>query len=201
MQPGLDIPGEAVSEGRFTTPTDLCPWPGRWTSTDGDSSEVEVSDLAWGLVRALQPDYCVETGSGFGQTSKRIGEALEANGHGKLYAIEIDQEKALATAQRCSGLPVEVWRKDSLLFKPPCNLIDFFWLDSWYEHRVPEFLRYRPWMRAGTIVCFHDTAPEHGSHRIPSGRDLRTDIEAQLGAIIRLVHLPTPRGVTIAEVR
>jgi len=87
----------------------------------------------------------------------------------------------------------------SLEWKPDQE-IDFAWLDSLYENRVPEFLRYRPWMRTGTVVCFHDTGPQRGQHRITSGRDLRSEIEVVLSGLIRWVHLPTPRGVSIAEV-
>lgn len=196
---GLDYPGPAQREDRFTAPTDLCPHPGRWTSTDGDSTEVEVSDLAYGLVRTLQPNFCIETGAGWGQTTRRIGQALMLNGHGHLVALETDRERVDHAADRCAGLPVKVLPFDSMDWSPD-ELIDFAWLDSLYELRVPEFTRYRPRMRAGTVVCFHDTAPEHGSHRITSGRDLRSEIEAELGWQVRLVHLPTPRGVTVAEV-
>jgi len=59
------------TEARYFQPTELCPHPERWHSTDGDSTEIEVSDLAWGLVRTLQPDYCVETGTGHGVRSNR----------------------------------------------------------------------------------------------------------------------------------
>lgn len=197
---GVDIPGPPTTEARFTTATTLCPNPGRWTSTDGDSTEVEVSDLAYGLVRALQPSLCVETGSGFGQTAARIAEALYANGHGELVTIEPDRERAAITrtavAQWHNTTVVEC---ESLSWTPTA-LIEFAWLDSYYELRVPEFIRYRPWLRIGSIICFHDSAPGHGSHRIPSGRDLRSEIEAELAGQIRVVHLPTPRGLTIAEI-
>lgn len=202
-QIGVDIPGFPESEGRFTTPTTLCPHPERWSSTDGDSTEIEVSDLAFGLVRALQPMFCVETGSGFGQTSKRIADALEANGQGRLVTIEPDTDRATVTRLTLGGFMADladVVEGESLSWTPS-EIIEFAWLDSYYEFRVPEFMRYRAWMRPGTIVCFHDSAPGHGSHRIPSGLDLRSEIETKLADQIRMIHLPTPRGLTIAEVR
>lgn len=197
--PGVDIPGEPESEGRFTMPTDLCAWPERWTSTDGDSTEIEVSDLAYGLVRALQPRCCVETGSGHGQTTRRIADAIVENGHGHIFAIENHEGRADALRDIPAATVVCL---DSLEWTPPPGTtIDFAWLDSWYEFRVPEFVRYQPWMRSGTIVCFHDSAPGHGSHRIPSGNDLRTEVEDELKPYGSVIHLPTPRGVSIFEVR
>lgn len=197
MTIGIELPGAPDSEARFTAPTERCPYPERWTSTDGDSTEVEVSDVAWGLVRALQPSLVVETGSGFGQTARRICDALAQNGHGQLVTIEPDPERAAATRRL---VPEAAVVEAASLSWTPSGVIDFAWLDSHYELRVAEFIRYRPWMRSGTVVCFHDTAPEHGSHRIASGRDLHSEIQVALGSDLAIVRLPTPRGITIGEV-
>jgi Methyltransferase domain len=200
---GRDVPGEPQEESRFTAPTRICPTPNRWHSTDGDSTEIEVSELAFGLVRALQPSFCVETGSGFGQTAVQIAQALRQNNHGHLVTIEPDERRFKATSEVLK--PFEryafVFRRSSLDYEP-ISTIDFAWLDSFYELRVPEFLHFRPWMHEGTIVCFHDTAPEHGAHRIASGKDLRTEIYDELigrGELVA-IELPTPRGLMIAQV-
>lgn len=197
---GRDVPGPPQPESRFTAPTDECPHPERWSSTDGDSTELEVADLAWGLVRALQPDLCVETGSAFGVVARRIGEALAANGYGWLATLETDRRRAAHVEEVTRGLPVTVYLQSSLNFVPPGS-VGFLWLDTFYELRVPEFTRYRPHLAPGCVVCFHDTAPGHGSHRIPSGRDLRSEVDAALGDQLATLHLPTPRGVTVAMVR
>lgn len=204
--PGVDVPGKPEQESRFTSPTTLCPRPQEWHSTDGDSTEVEVSELAYGLVRALQPVLCVETGTGFGQTTWQIVAALGMNGHGSLLTFETDHERcqqfradpAYVAANRQSLVKliegdVHGWRGDG-------RTVEFAWIDSFYESRVPDFLHLRQFMRIGSIAVFHDTAPGHGSHRIPSGRDLRNELYAELLGVIRLVNLPTPRGLTIAEV-
>lgn len=196
---GWHFPGDAQPESRFITPTDLCPHPQRWTSTDGDSTEVEVSLLIAAFVIALQPDFVLETGTAFGQTTALIGQALARNGRGRLVSLETDGERIPEARERCAGLPVEILQVDSLDYLPQEQL-DFVLFDSLYEYRIPEFLRYRPWLRTGAIVAFHDTAPEHGAHRIASGRDLRSEIEAELAGQIRFIHLPTPRGITLAEV-
>ena len=95
----------------------------------------------------------------------------------------------MAGRARCAGLPVNVHHASSLDFEP-ADTIGFAWFDSLLDLRVREFNRYRPWMRPGTIVGFHDTAPHFGTygaaiHGLPG---------------VRAIELPTPRGVTFAEV-
>lgn len=177
------------SESMWTTPRPDCPNPGRWHSTDAQSTELEVSELVATFVRALQPSYVVETGTCIGITARMIGEALTANGHGQLVTLEIDPERAAAAAEYCAGLPVEVRCVPSLEFVPD-EPIGFAWFDSLLELRVSEFERFRPWLASGTVVGFHDTAPHHG----------------RFGALVeslpgtRSIRLRTPRGVTFTQV-
>lgn len=178
-------------ESRYTSPRGDCPHPEWWHSTDADSTEFEVSELVAGFVRALQPEVVVETGTAWGQTAQVIGRALERNGHGHLYTLEPDPARARFSQDRCAGLPVTVVEQESLNWEPP-GPIGFAWFDSLIYLRVPEFDRYRPWMTAGTIVGFHDTGPQHKLR--PHVDQLATD------GHVSLIHLPTPRGVTFAEV-
>lgn len=189
-------PGPAEPEDRWTGPTKLCSHPERWTSTDDESTELEVTELIAGFVRALQPDYVIETGAAWGQTSEAIGRALEANGQGRLDAIELDPERAEYVRERCAGLPVHVVADSSMNFNPDRH-VGFAFFDSIFHLRVAEFMRYRPWMQTGTIVAFHDTAPGHGW---VDGTDLRGHVERGLDGQARTLTLPTPRGITIAEV-
>lgn len=188
----VDWPGSDTSEGRFTEPRADCPHPERWNSDDADSTEYEVSFLVGGFVRALQPDLVVETGSAWGQTAWRIGQALLDNGQGVLHTIEPDATRADHTRVRCGDLPVVVEQMKSMDWTPPGPL-GFGWFDSLPELRVPEFLNYFPWLPAGAIVGFHDTGPHQGH--------LRADVEEleTLGHLL-VIHLPTPRGVTFGQV-
>jgi predicted O-methyltransferase YrrM len=176
-------------ESRWTRSNDWCPEPQWWHSTDPQSTEFEVSDLVAGFVRALQPDYVLETGTCIGQTAFAIGTALKANGHGRLDTLEIEHDRAMHSRDVCKGLPVTVHEVASLEFRP-AQRIDFAWLDSLLKLRIPEFERYREWMEPGAIVGFHDTAPHHG----PFG----DEIEALPG--LRAIRLRTPRGVTFGQV-
>lgn len=177
------------SEAEWTAPSVLCPHPERWHATDPHSTEIEVSELVAGFVRALQPSYVVETGSCIGQTAELIGQALTANGHGRLDSCEVNPDLVAAARERCDGLPVTIHDRSSIEFDP-VDVIDFAWLDSLLDLRIPEFMRFRQWMRVGTIVGFHDTAAHFGLfgptvHSLPG---------------VRTISLPTPRGVTFAEV-
>lgn len=188
------VPLELGPEDRWTKPTDLCPHPGRWTSTDPQSTEVEVSALVGAFVLALKPDYVIETGSCIGQTTVAIARALSANEHGHLDSLETDPERAAFTRSRIEhsivNPRVTVHEVSSMDFTP-AGPVGFAWLDSLMELRIAEFKRYRPWMGPGTIVGFHDTAPHHG--------DWAEEI-AHL-AETEAISLRTPRGVTFMEVK
>lgn len=192
-------PGPALPENRFTNPTPLCPYPERWTSTDDHSTEVEVSEFLGGLVRCLQPDLCFETGSAWGQTAEQIGLALDANDRGWLVTCEPDPERAQFTRERCARWHrVDVFEGPSLDWTPP-GPVQFAFFDSLFDLRVPEFLHLRPFMPIGAVVAFHDTAPRHGE-KVAGGLDLRGEIEQGTAGLLRLIHFPTPRGITIGEV-
>lgn len=183
------LPTDPAPESRWTPARPDCPHPEWWTSTDAHSTEIEVSELVGAFVRALQPEYVVETGTCWGQTAQQIGLALEFNGHGRLVTLEVDPAKVEYSADRCKGLPVDVAMCSSLEYTP-YETIGFAWFDSLIELRVPEFVRYREHMRPGTIVGFHDTGPQFGAFG-PMINGL---------AGLRPMSLPTPRGVTFAEV-
>src|SRR4051812_32344071 len=128
-------------ESSWTKPREDCPHPEWWTATDGDSTETEVTELVAAFVRALQPQYVVETGTAFGQTSRAIGKALKRNGHGHLDTLEVDPHRCTQARLVTRGLPVNVIERASLEFKPT-RRVDFAWFDSLIELRVPEFYRF-----------------------------------------------------------
>lgn len=175
-------------ESEWTKPHQWCADPDRWTAPDPHSTECEVTELVAAFVRALQPDYVIETGTCWGQTAEAIGQALAANGRGVLHTLEVDPAKVVASRERCAGLPVEVIECPSLEHTPVGD-IGFAWFDSLIPLRIPEFHRFLPWLRTGAIVGFHDTSPNMGT------------LAAEVASLpVRSITLPTPRGVTFAEV-
>jgi predicted O-methyltransferase YrrM len=155
------------------------------------ATEVEVTELVAAMVRALQPDYVVETGSWTGDTTEAIGHALARNGHGELVSLEIDEEKAALAQARCGGLPVTVLNRSSMAWTPE-RPVDFAWFDSAPELRPQEFLRYSIAMHDRTVVGFHDTGEHHPV------RGLLAPLERD--GILAALYLPTPRGACFARV-
>lgn len=190
------------TEDMHTAPHPVAPHPERWHAPDGDSTECEVSELVGALVRALQPDLVVETGTAYGWTTLRIAEALTANGHGRCVSLDVDDERLHAAANLLNGHDagnVTLLRQSSLDYTPD-EPIGFALFDSLYELRVDEFLRYRDLgaLTPGTIVAFHDwTSGLRGHHM-----DIRAELERRLVApgLLRAVYLPTPRGLAVGEV-
>jgi hypothetical protein len=175
-------------ESRYTPARDDCPHPEYWHSHDDDSTEIEVSELVGAFVRALQPEIVVETGTAWGQTAEQIGLALARNGHGELFTMEPDVERAASSRNRCQGLPVTVLACRSDEWTPP-GPVGFAWLDSLLPVRADEYRALRPHLSPGAVVGIHDAGPQHG---------MRDTWEALEG--LRFIALPTPRGVLFGEV-
>jgi predicted O-methyltransferase YrrM len=210
--------GPVGPESRFSGSDWMVPHPEHWTSTDDHSTEIEVSDMLAGMVRGLQPEYVIETGSAWGQTAEAIGAALLKNGHGHLHSIELDPErveysrKRLATSLHVSltagkprgftPLPVTVHQMSSMDFTPT-EEVQFAFFDSLFPLRVPEFLRYYPYMKKGSIVAFHDCHPGHGGGQFKDYHmDLRTTIITELEQkwMLKVLYFQTPRGIMVGEV-
>lgn len=175
-------------EDTFTQSNNFCKNPQYWHSTDEDSTEIEVSELVAAFIRALQPEYVIETGTAFGQTTELIGKALIQNKHGRLISLEIDPQRVLFSKKRCTNLPVQILNISSLEFIPE-EQIDFIWLDSLLQLRVKEFLKFFPFFTESTIIGFHDTAPHH----------ILLNYLQEIKHLIKPIFLHTPRGVCFAQ--
>lgn len=181
-----------VPESTYTGARAFCPRPDLWHAPDIQATEIEVTELVGAMIRAIQPDHVVETGTYRGHTAEAIGRALAANGHGRLCTIEHDEVLAGEARFRCVGLPVVVVNGDSLSFCPPWP-IDFAWFDSGDRIRGDEFRRFYPFMHARTVVGFHDTGPQH---------QVFEQVEALVdeGLLTRPLLIHSPRGVCFANV-
>lgn len=189
-----NVPTGYYNESEFTAPDERCPHPEHWHTYDAQATEIEVIDMVYGLIRGLQPDVCLETGTSRGFLATRIGEALSANVHGHLHTFEPDEDTwdeafgrvavaGLCHRVTCHNLPSMVpWTHGA---------IDFAWFDSLIELRAREFSFYRPYMHRRTVVGFHDTAPRF---------EWRERLDQFVDADLQLLDLPTPRGVTLGRV-
>jgi len=157
---------------------------------DVDATEIEVTAGVAGIIRALQPEYVVETGTASAQTTIGIGKALRRNGHGRLVSLEVVPEHVDHARQLCKGLPVDVRLQSSLDFVPE-QRIDFAWFDSLTHMQHSEYRRYHPYMHARTIVGFHDTGPQHPT------RAYIDALEAE--GLLKAIDLPSARGFTLGQ--
>jgi tRNA A58 N-methylase Trm61 len=169
-----------------------CPEPGRWLAPDGIATEADVSLLLAALVRALKPDLVVETGAYLGHTTAAIGHALAAEARGRLYALELAEDRADHAARKVAGLPVTVVCADSRTWEPP-GRVDLLFADSEYDARILEVRRYRLFASPRCLVVAHDTVMA----------DYRRGLEqlAAEGVVTPWVYLPTPRGLGLARYR
>lgn len=56
--------------------------------------------VLYGIVRALRPEYVIETGMASGVATTFLGAALVDNGAGSLYSVELPQEEAVRRFRR-----------------------------------------------------------------------------------------------------
>ena len=196
-------PTEARSEDRFTAPSDWCPNPGRWHSTDGDSTEEEVSELVAAFATALRPDIIVETGTAWGATTEQIGLSLWAGGYGAvLHSFEVDPERVLASRERCeiycrSG-HVQIHNQSSLegiaaLAEEHGGgpFVGLAFLDSLFDLRGPELDALAPHLLPGAIVLVHDAGPHHPLMGMLSGGGHLRPFSA--------LRIRNPRGLLILQ--
>lgn len=194
------------TEASFTAPHPACRNPEWWHAPDAHSTEVEVTELVAALVRAIQPEFVVETGTGLGFTARAIAEALSHNGHGNLVSLEVDAGRHATAVERMgsllrsSGGPADLVLMSSLEWNPSGRGIDFAWFDSLYELRAREFRHYYGLgaLSQGSIVGFHDWTSGLRGHYL----DMRDEIEGlRKQELLVPIYIPTPRGVCLAEVR
>jgi len=165
----------------------------------GGSASIEEAKFLHALVLCLKPMNCLETGTETGWTSAHIAKALEENGRGHLTTLETDPKLASLARQNLDtyGLAhrVNVLEVPSHEFLAMRQLqIDFALLDTHIEIRAQELRLLTPHLSPGAIVAVHDTSPDHPMRH---GVELLADLRAIPG--FSVVHLPTPRGLTLLE--
>lgn len=182
----------SLTENTWTVPSDWCPRPEWWHSADCDATEDEVGELVAALARAIQPEWVIETGAYLGHTSEKIGRALQANGHGRLIAVELLEDRARKVHERTADLPVSVVAGTSQqAFANFTGVIGLAFLDSDIDVRPLEFQWLINHLADGAVVVVHDTAPHHlASH----------PAFAEWIASMKPLNLRTPRGVVMFQV-
>jgi predicted O-methyltransferase YrrM len=159
-----------------------------WSCNDIDSSETEVIELLGALVRATKPKLCIEVGSHIGLCSFEIGRALEKNGRGQLHCFELEPESARETEERTAGLPVTVHCMADVEYEPSLlgGLVDFLFVDGWFDNRIESLHHWGPWMDPNNLVAVHDSLKRD---------EVREAVEST--PHVHRIDIVTPRGLTL----
>ncbi|OLC97015.1 MAG: hypothetical protein DMG35_15675 [Acidobacteria bacterium] len=132
-------------------------------ASDGQGGVSSADGLVlYGLVRALEPDYVVETGVAAGVSTSYIGAGLIDNGHGHLFSIELPPAEELALV--CADGSRYIWQDRGVGWAIPASIR----AGLGGRHRLilrdvrkalAELLREIPYVD----IFFHDDlhAPEH----------------------------------------
>jgi predicted O-methyltransferase YrrM len=80
----------------------------KFTQREVDSISDEEGDLLYALVRMTKPQLAIETGTGHAIATRRIGEALKANGEGFLISCDTEPEYCAEALKNTKGLPVDI---------------------------------------------------------------------------------------------
>jgi len=179
------------------TPTNECPNPSQWQCFDDMATEVEVLELLYSLVRAMRPAVIVETGTYKGIGTYYLATAARDNGFGEVHTAEpfahlAREARSRLAAKGLTNVTVHQKTGVDMIFRMS-KTVDFAFLDSNMETRVPELVTLYPMLKDGAIVAVHDTNTFHATYGGP--RKGITDLANEL--TMQLIQLDTPRGLTL----
>lgn len=147
------------------------------------STEVEMQEFLYGLVRYLKPALIFESGACRGYGTMALGMACKMNGlmgrqmdaqAGRVVSCEIDPLLIQEARTRVAGLPCVIHEKSSLEC-PELKEADFIFSDSDYDSRFKEF----ELAKSGAVFVAHDATlypllgafiKEHGGTVFNRGR-------------------------------
>jgi len=118
----------------------------------------------YGAIRAAKPKVVLETGTAAGASATYILKALERNGEGRLYSVDVEHKDRLSGRLIPEHLRprVHIRTGDSLSVLPELlkevGSVDFFLHDSLhtYVHMMAEYEMVYHHMRHGGVICSHD---------------------------------------------
>ena len=146
----------------FNRDSDAGVIPARFDATE------EFASLCYCMTRLKRPSTVVETGVGRGVTSYYILRALEENGKGHLYSIELPMLTMGAKHAVGKLVPVALRSRWTLIYGPgtremkklrgKLGNIDMFIHDSnhLYLNQLAEYQIALTWMNKGGILLSHD---------------------------------------------
>jgi cephalosporin hydroxylase len=125
--------------------------PVRVMQPSGLEAEEEVYDLIYGFIRATRPQVCIETGTAAGVGTHKIASALDANGDGHVWTVDIN-DCSIDSHSRITSV-----RSDSLAFVEGFNRqVDFAFVDCCFSNGRSKVVKALLADGAATVLL-HDT--------------------------------------------
>jgi hypothetical protein len=184
---------------------------GRGAFGGWDDGDQRLCRMAWCLARHLRPRRALETGVGRGLTTRVLLEALERNGDGHLWSVDLPPLLERRLAAEC-GAAVTPQLRNRWTLVPgssrrvlPALLrqigqLDLFVHDSMHTTRnlTFELARVSPLLADGGAVLVDDVERNHGFERFLDaypGLDAMVAPAEDGGALIGLLIRPGGRGM------
>jgi len=177
-------------------------------SEDSISTEEEYLYLLYALIYCLKPFKVLETGTCYGIGTAYICRALQKNGFGHVFSLEIEPQLVKKGWAQLELDGLEEWADiictDSMEYLANTGeQFDFAFFDSLLPLRTKELkiCLERKLLKSGTIFAMHDTSRLRTI--TPGSPDPQTPIHwKKFEAIegIRWIEFPLSRGLTLGQV-
>lgn len=180
---------------------------GKYHMADSGGIESEIGEFLYGMIKVLQPDQILETGTYTGISAMYMAAALKDNNRGHITTLEITKEH--------KDRAEKLWQAVDLSAQITCELqpsldfdtdttYGFMFLDSEPDIRFQELLKFFPYLKPGGFIGVHDLHRHLGQHDNkehgfgwPWGKIPTPLVELLLSDQLRVVSFPTPRGFTL----
>jgi len=176
----------------------LCPDTMNWSAKSTKSSEDEVNEFLYALVRMIKPNIVVETGCYLGDATIPMADALNENGFGELFTCDTDPECVLSVISAVKNAHehiVIVTKEEGVsLIRRMSKPIDFAFIDSSGDGKIreQEIEALIPRLARFGMFAIHDTAPHHESIHEAAKR-------IKMNYNLRALYFNTPRGLTLFQ--
>lgn len=132
---------------------------GEWTKKSEWSTEDELYQLIYGLVRAVKPRTCLEVGTFEGDATVAIATALKENGMGEVYTLD---EKDFGTFDKLHTFENVFIIRGRSPQDIPENKYDLIFLDSGHSYTQVsrELSRVGSMLTDGGYILLHDVINE-----------------------------------------
>lgn len=196
------------SQGLLTLTNEVSDPTYRYKMFNDGSTEVEVAEFLYSLVRLTKPLEILETGTYKGVSSLYMAQGVIDNGFGKLTTLEIDltvlnEAKKLWDACGVSSVINSLLQRstdvqDNLQY-------DLAFLDTEPGIRFEELKMFYPHVKEGGFILIHDLHPHLGLSNVENNGMMNWpygDFRPFFGDLIKdgslvTVNFRSPRGFTL----